>query len=83
GFPLGRFMVVGDSGNDEDMLTGETLAVIVANYSHELEKLKGKNRIYFANSHHAWGVLEGLEYYDFLGDIRVPGEEIDEDRKIA
>ncbi|MGB9440450.1 MAG: HAD family hydrolase [Desulfobacterales bacterium] len=34
-------MVCGDSGNDEEMLRGEPLGVVVGNYSPELKKLKG------------------------------------------
>ena len=78
GLPLERFLVVGDSGNDEEMLLGDTLAVVVGNHSQELEKLRGKPRILFAEGSHAWGILEGIEYYNFLGDIRVPEEEPDE-----
>ena len=33
GLPLGNFLVAGDSGNDEEMLLGDTLAVVVGNHS--------------------------------------------------
>ncbi len=68
-------LVAGDSGNDEEMLLGNTLGVVVGNYSAELERLRGKPRIYFAEARHARGVIEGMEYYDFLGSIRIPEEE--------
>jgi sucrose-phosphate synthase len=64
--PLENVLTAGDSGNDEDMLRGEILGVVVANHSAELEKLKGKRRIYFAKSNHAKGILEGVKHYDFL-----------------
>jgi sucrose-phosphate synthase len=67
-----RMLVAGDSGTDEDMLRGNTLGVVVGNYSPELEPLRGEPRIYFATGKHAWGILEGIEHYDFLGDIKVP-----------
>jgi sucrose-phosphate synthase len=67
-----RFLVAGDSGNDSDMLAGETLGVVVANHSPELDLLRGHPRLYFAQGDHAWGVLEGIEHYDFLDTIRVP-----------
>jgi hypothetical protein len=35
-----RLVVVGDAGNDEEMLTGNCMAVVVGNYSAELEKLR-------------------------------------------
>jgi sucrose-phosphate synthase len=75
GLPLERFFVAGDSTNDEEMLKGDTLAVVVANHDDALDKLKNNERIYFASTTNAWGVLEGLEYYNFLKKIRVPTQE--------
>lgn len=72
GFPLDKVMVAGASGNDEEMLRGNTLAVVVGNHSPELNKLQSRPRIYFASGHHAWGILEALDYYDFLDNIRIP-----------
>ncbi len=70
-----RLLVAGDSGNDWDMLSGDTLGVVVSNHTPELERLRGRPRVYFANSPHARGILEGIDYYDFLGDIRIPPED--------
>jgi sucrose-phosphate synthase len=67
-----RLLVAGDSGNDLDMLSGDTLGVVVGNHTGELEELRGRPRIYFAESPHAWGVLEGIRHYDFFGRVRVP-----------
>jgi sucrose-phosphate synthase len=67
-----RLLVAGDSGNDADMLSGDTLGVVVGNHTSELEELRGRPRIFFAEGAHAWGVIEGIDHYDFLGDIRVP-----------
>jgi sucrose-phosphate synthase len=64
--PLGNFMVCGDSGNDEEMLRGEPLAIVVANYSHELKKLKGSRNVYFADQPCAGGIIEGLQHYNFI-----------------
>ncbi|MDH5445602.1 MAG: HAD-IIB family hydrolase [Gammaproteobacteria bacterium] len=74
GIPLERIFVAGDSGNDEEMLLGNTLAMVVANHSKELERLKGKTRIYFTQHSHSEGILEGLAFYDFLNEIRIPDE---------
>ena len=74
GIPLERIMVVGDSGNDEEMLLGDTLAVVVANHSPELDKLRDKPRIYFAESTYANSIMEGIEYYNFLERIRIPND---------
>ena len=64
--PLERVLVAGDSGNDEEMLRGQTLAVVVGNYSEELAPLRGGSRIYFADAPFAGGILEGIRYYHFL-----------------
>lgn len=75
GFPLEHILVAGDSGNDEEMLAGNTLGVVVGNYSRELEKLRKFPRIYFADAHHAAGILEGMDYYSFLSEITIPNDK--------
>jgi sucrose-phosphate synthase len=51
------------------MLTGETLGVVAAGHTDELDGLRGRHRVFFASKPHAWAVLEGLDHYDFLGAI--------------
>jgi sucrose-phosphate synthase len=66
--PLENILVAGGSGADEDMMRGNTLAVVVANRHHEeLSQLEDQERIYFAKQSHALGILEAMEHYDFLG----------------
>jgi sucrose-phosphate synthase len=48
------------------MLKGDLLGVVVANYSTELESLKGQNRIYFSKRKYAGGIVDGIDYYHFL-----------------
>ncbi|MCP4040759.1 MAG: HAD-IIB family hydrolase, partial [Gammaproteobacteria bacterium] len=74
GLPLERFLVAGDSGNDEEMLCGNTLAVVVGNYSQEIEQLRNMPRIYFAQRTHAGGIIEGIQHYNFLGEPRIDYE---------
>jgi sucrose-phosphate synthase len=76
GFPLEHILVAGDSGNDEAMLSGNTLGVVVGNYSKELEKLRKYPRVYFAKAHHAAGIIEGIQYYNFLDQITIPNEKL-------
>jgi sucrose-phosphate synthase len=76
GLPLNRFLVAGDSGNDEEMITGNTLGVVVGNHSSELEHLRNRPQVYFAQGHYASGILEGMKYYDFFGDITIPEPEV-------
>jgi len=61
-----QILVAGDSGNDEEMLSGDILGVVVGNYSAELEHLRDTPRVYFAESSHAGGILEGIDHYHFL-----------------
>lgn len=70
GLPLQRVLAAGDSGNDISMLEGETLGVVVANYSSELEILKGREDIYFAPGAYAQGVIDGIEHYQFLTSLQ-------------
>ena len=59
-------MVAGDSGNDEDMLSGKSCGLVVGNYSDELEKLKGRRNIYFSSQKYAAGIIDGLGHYGFI-----------------
>lgn len=65
GLPLRRFLVAGDSGNDSEMLVGDTYGVVVGNHSQELSALKGLDQIYFASQPSARGILEGIAHYGF------------------
>lgn len=64
--PLDNMLVAGDSGNDEEMLRGDLLGVVVGNYSRELERLKGLRNIYFATAACAGGIIEGIGRYRFI-----------------
>lgn len=70
---LSRILAAGGSGADEDMLRGNTLAVVVGNrHDEELDELIEASRIYFSRGHHAAGIIEAIEHYDFFGACRVP-----------
>jgi sucrose-phosphate synthase len=76
GVPLEQILVAGGSGSDEDMMRGNTLAVVVANrHNDELRALAEVERIYFAQAGYARGILEAIEHYAFYGACRVPAEE--------
>lgn len=65
--PLERILVSGGSGADEDMMRGNTLAVVVANRHHEeLSQLGEDAHLYFASRPYAGGILEGIAHYDFF-----------------
>ena len=71
--PLDHILVAGGSGADEDMMRGNTLAVVVGNRHHEeLSQLADQERIYFAGQPHAAGILEAVEHYDFFNACEVP-----------
>lgn len=71
--PLDHILVAGGSGADEDMIRGNTLAVLVANRHHEeLSDLIDLEKVYYAKQPYAAGILEAIEYYDFFKSCRVP-----------
>jgi sucrose-phosphate synthase len=73
GIPLEQVLVAGGSGADEDMMRGNTLAVVVSNrHDEELSSLVDLDRVYFSNQSHAAGLLDAIDYYDFFNGCRVP-----------
>jgi sucrose-phosphate synthase len=68
--PLGHFLSCGDSGNDEEMLRGEPLGVVVGNHSSEMKALTGAKRIYFARKPCAGGILEGIAHYRLMEKLK-------------
>lgn len=73
GIPLEQVLVTGGSGNDEDMIRGNTLGVVTANRKdEELSGLVDLDRIYYSQQDHAAGLLEAIEHYDFFDSCKVP-----------
>lgn len=69
GIPMEKILVAGGSGADEDMMTGNTLSVMVSNRQHEaLELVHDEKHIYFANQPNALGILEAINYFHFFDD---------------
>jgi sucrose-phosphate synthase len=66
GFEMDHILVAGDSGNDADMLRSGALGVVVKNHSAELRYLRGRDRICFAETSFARGILEGIDHHAFL-----------------
>ena len=74
--PLEHILAAGGSGADEDMMRGNTLAVVVGNrHNEELSQLIDQERIYFAGQPHALGILEAIEHYDFFSACQVPNSD--------
>lgn len=70
GIPLEKTLVAGGSGADEDMMRGNTLAVVVANrHDEELSHLMDTDRIYYAEQGYALGILEAIEHFDFFNTV--------------
>ena len=67
--PLENILAAGGSGADEDMMRGNTRAVVVGNRHHEelsdIDELEG---VYFANASYAYGIIEGINHYNFLDE---------------
>ncbi|MDU9048112.1 MAG: HAD family hydrolase [Candidatus Electrothrix sp. Rat3] len=76
--PLENILVAGGSGADEDMMRGNTRAVVVGNRHHEelsdIDELVG---VYFAKKPYAHGILEGIEHYNFLTEKELLSEDKD------
>ena len=73
GIVLDKVLVAGGSGADEDMMRGNTLAVVVENrHDEELSLLPEVDRIYFAAGKYAAGILKAIDHYDFFDECRVP-----------
>ena len=76
--PLEHILVAGGSGADEDMMRGNTLAVVVGNrHDEELSQLADIDQIYFAKAPGAGGILEALDHYDFFDTCHVPEKVAD------
>ena len=76
GIPLEHILAAGGSGTDEDMLRGNTLAVVVANrHEEELSHLTDVERIYFSKQSYSRGILEAIKHYDFFASCRVPKDK--------
>lgn len=61
--PVEHCLVAGDSGNDIEMLMGDTLAIVVGNHSQEIAHLRDGTQVYFAKAHYAAGIMEGIAHY--------------------
>lgn len=67
--PLENLLVAGGSGADEDMMRGNTMAVMVSNRHHEeLSGLTDSEKIYFAQKPYARGIIEAIEHYNFFAN---------------
>ncbi|VAW82274.1 Sucrose phosphate synthase [hydrothermal vent metagenome] len=77
GIPLDQILVAGGSGADEDMMRGNTLAVVVANRHHEeLSQLVDVEHIYFSSQPYANGIMEAIDHFDFFSSCTVPEQEM-------
>lgn len=73
GIPLEHILVAGGSGTDEDMIRGNTLAVVVGHrHGEELAHLTDVEPVCYASAPYAGGILEAIEYYDFYGKCAPP-----------
>jgi sucrose-6F-phosphate phosphohydrolase len=65
----GKTLVCGDSGNDISLFKQSTLGTIVKNAQPELIDwylANPKPHLYLAPSPYAWGILDGLRYFNLL-----------------
>ena len=70
--PLDRILVASGSTTDEDMLRGNTLAAVVhAEHEQDPSRFAEFERIYFAETSGAGGILEAIGHYGFFDDVDV------------
>jgi sucrose-phosphate synthase len=68
--PFENILVAGGSGADEDMIRGNTMAVVVANrHDEELSELVDLERVHFSERAHADGLLDAIDHYRFLDPV--------------
>ena len=68
GLMQAQVVVAGDSGNDSAMLRACPRPIIVGNYSDGLGEDPALSHAYRASATHARGILEGIRYYDEVGN---------------
>ncbi len=67
GIPMERILVAGGAGTDENMMSGNTLSVVVSNRHHEqLEYVNDEKHIYYAKMPNSLGILEAIEHFRFF-----------------
>jgi sucrose-phosphate synthase len=64
--PLEHMLTAGNSGNDRDMLTGSLRGIVVSNHERELNSLKKTPHVFFAESSHAGGIIDGMIHYGVI-----------------
>ncbi len=75
--PLENILVIGGSGADENMMRGNTLAVVVANrHDEKLSHLPELEKIYYAKKSYEEGILEAIEHFDFFGKCCPPEQQV-------
>ncbi len=68
--PLENILAAGGSGADEDIMRGNTKAVVVANrHDEELSNLTDIDDIYFAKKPFAAGILDAIDHYNFFSSV--------------
>jgi sucrose-phosphate synthase len=79
GVPPDRLLLAAHAGINEDRLAGNTLGVVVGPQRKKRRKKNELSRIFHSEKSHAWGLLDGINHYDFFGSINIPGEDDDEE----
>jgi len=65
--PMEHILVAGGGGADEDMMSGNALAVVARNRQHEpLEYVHDEKNIYLAQQPNALGILEAIAHFRFF-----------------
>lgn len=72
GIPADRVLFYARRGSDYEALSGQFLGVLGSDHCLELKATTSLPRVYLAQSPNFIGLLEGIEAYQFDGDIQIP-----------
>jgi len=72
GIPAEGVLFYARRGSDYEALSGQFLAVLAGDHSLELKSTASLPRVYRAEKPNFSGLLEGIEAYQFDGEIRIP-----------
>ncbi|MEM9280799.1 MAG: HAD family hydrolase, partial [Verrucomicrobiota bacterium] len=72
GIPADRVLFYARRGSDYEALSGQFLGVLGSDHFLELKSTTSLPRVYLAKQPNFMGLLEGLEAYQFGGDIKIP-----------
>ena len=79
GLPPDGMLVLARTAADATAIRGNTLAVVMANHDSWLNRLRDYPRVYFSEKTGIDALLDGIRYYQFDSNPRIPADPIPEE----